>query len=477
MYNSLKEVQHKLYNKNLQLEEVVKFYLGNIYKHNKEINAFLEIFEEEALEKSKIIQKKILEKKAGKLAGLVVGIKDNICYKDHKLSASSKILENFTSLFSATVVERMLKEDAIIIGRLNCDEFAMGSSNENSAFGNVKNPLDKTRVTGGSSGGSVAAVSADMCMIALGSDTGGSVRQPSSFCNLFGLKTTYGRVSRHGLIAYASSFDQISPMTKNIEDAALVLEVISGKDNFDATASSELVPNYYDEVKNFDFSKKKLKIAYLKETIEHKGLDKEIKNKILNIIKDLKNLGHNLKDIEFPYLDYLVPTYYVLTTAEASSNLARYDGIHYAYRSSKKSKNLKDNIIKTRSEAFGKEVKRRIMTGTFVLSAGYYDAYYSKAQKVRRLIFDKTMDIFKDYDFIILPTTATTAFKFGEKGENPVSMYLEDLFTVHANLAGIPAISVPVGKHSNGMPFGIQIYAPHFHESKMMAFANYLNNL
>ena len=434
---------------------------------NHRLNAFLEVFESSALAQALIVDEKIKSGTEGKLAGVIVGLKDNICYKGHKVSASSKILEGFESLYSATVVERLIAEDAIIIGRLNCDEFAMGSSNENSAYGNVLNPLNNSCVPGGSSGGAAAAVAAGLCHASLGSDTGGSIRQPASFTGTVGLKPTYGRVSRYGLIAYASSFDQIGPITKTVQDAALVLEVISGKDKHDNTCSSEKVESYSSQINEI----KKYKIAYIKECVEAEGIDSEVKQIILNQIETLKSLGHSVEAISFPYLDYLVPTYYVLTTAEASSNLSRFSGIHYGHRTQITS-DLENTYKKSRSEGFGKEVKRRIMLGTFVLSSGYYDAYYSKGQKVRRIIHEKTKDIFKTFDFILTPSTPGTAFEFGKNSADPIKMYLEDIFTVQANIAGIPAISVPCGNHSNGLPVGLQLMCNYFEESKLLNLAS-----
>jgi len=434
---------------------------------NHRLNAFLEVFESSALAQALVIDEKIKAGTEGKLAGVIVGLKDNICYKGHKVSASSKILEGFESLYSATVVERLIAEDAIIIGRLNCDEFAMGSSNENSAFGNVLNPLNNSCVPGGSSGGASAAVAAGLCHVSLGSDTGGSIRQPASFTGTVGLKPTYGRVSRYGLIAYASSFDQIGPITKTVQDAALILEVISGKDKHDNTCSSEKVESYSSQINET----KKYKIAYIKECVEAEGIDSEVKQIILNQIETLKSLGHSVEAISFPYLDYLVPTYYVLTTAEASSNLSRFSGIHYGHRTQITS-DLENTYKKSRSEGFGKEVKRRIMLGTFVLSSGYYDAYYSKGQKVRRIIHEKTKDIFKTFDFILTPSTPGTAFEFGKNSADPIKMYLEDIFTVQANIAGIPAISVPCGNHSNGLPVGLQLMCNYFEESKLLNLAS-----
>ncbi len=346
----------------------------------------------------------------------------------------------------------------------------MGSSNENSAFGKTINPLDTQRVPGGSSGGSAAAVAANMCLAALGTDTGGSIRQPASFCGVVGYKPTYGRVSRYGAIAYASSFDQIGPLAKNINDVALIMEVIAGKDEYDSTASSKSVPTFSKEINN---KPAKFRIAYISECLESEGLDPEIKARIHAIISKLTAQGHVVEPVGFPYLDYLVPTYYVLTTAEASSNLARYSGINYGYRS-QKTTDLESIYKKSRSEGFGTEVKRRIMLGTFVLSSGYYDAYYSKGQKVRRLIQNKTNEILGNYDFILLPTTPGTAFGFGQKSADPIAMYLEDIFTVQANITGLPAISLPMGQHSNSLPFGIQVIGRNFADAELMNFSNYL---
>tara|TARA_B100001109_G_scaffold253443_1_gene251212 strand:+ start:293 stop:1585 length:1293 start_codon:yes stop_codon:yes gene_type:complete len=429
------------------------------------------VFERSALDASKKVDEKIKKGTQGKLAGMVVAIKDNICYKNHKISASSKILTGFESLYSATVIEKLLKADAIIIGRLNCDEFAMGSANENSIYGPVLNPHNNNKVAGGSSGGSAAAVAAGLCLVALGSDTGGSIRQPASFCGVVGLKPTYSRVSRHGLIAYASSFDQIGPLTNNIDDAGLVLEVIAGKDDFDATVSNNPIGKY-NKHKYKDSPKK---IAYIEETLSHALLDKEVKSLFLKKIDKLKQEGHVISSISFPYLDYLVPTYYVLTTAEASSNLSRYDGVRYGYRA-ESSSDLQEMYFKTRTEGFGDEVKRRIMLGTFVLSAGYNDEYFTKAQKIRRLIYDKTKQIFNDFDFLVSPTSPHTAFDIGVEYTDPIKMYLEDIFTVQANLSGNPAVSVPIGIDSKKLPVGMHIMSSHFNEYNLLYFSKKLSN-
>jgi len=464
-YSNLLNIQRDVLSGKIRLKELVLFYLDTIQK-NGHLNAFLEVFDEEALLRAEEVDEKMKAGKAGKLAGMVIAIKDNICFKNHHVSASSKILEGFTSIYSSTVVERLLAEDAIIIGRCNCDEFAMGASNETSPYGPVLNAVDNTRVSGGSSGGAAVAVQSNMCLASIGSDTGGSIRQPAAFCGLYGLKPTYGRVSRWGLLAYASSFDQIGPITKSIDDMQIIMEVISGKDDFDATVSDKVVPCY---TKDF-IAEKKYRIAYIKECIEHEGIDEEIKKVTFDKIELLRKEGHIVEEISFPYLDFLVPVYYVLTTAEASSNLSRFSGLSYGYRS-KNISDLETTFKRSRSEGFGAEVKRRIMLGTYVLSAGFFDAYYTKGQQVRRLVQEKTNEILSSYDFILSPTTPTPAFKLGEKVSNPVAMYLADIFTVHANISGNPAISIPVGNHSNGMPMGLQLMSANFSEGELLQFA------
>lgn len=381
------------------------------------------------------------------------------------------MLEGFTSLFSATAVERLLAEDVIIIGRTNCDEFAMGSTNENSCYGATKNAADPTKVPGGSSGGAAVAVQADTCLAALGSDTGGSVRQPAAFCGVIGFKPTYGRISRYGLLAYGSSFDQIGVFAHSIEDAALLLEIMAGADDFDSTASLQ-VESYSQQL----YFNKKVRIAYFKSALENESLDVEIKQTAFSLIQTLQKEGHTVEAVDFNYLDYIIPAYYVLTTAEASSNLARYDGIRFGYRSPNAT-NLDSTYKKSRTEGFGTEVKRRIMLGTFVLSAGYYDAYYTKAQQVRRLIADKTKEILQDFDFILMPAAPTTAWNLGEKIDNPVAMYLADIFTVQANMTGMPAVSLPIHTHSNGLPIGLQLMADQWKESELLAFSGYVLGL
>lgn len=423
------------------------------------------MFEADAIARAEMLDKQISEGKTpGKLHGVVVGLKDVINYKGHQLSAASKILENYTAIYNATVVDKLLEAGAVIIGRQNCDEFAMGSSNENSAFGNVLNAADNTRVPGGSSGGSAVAVQAGLCMLSLGSDTGGSVRQPADFCGVVGLKPSYGRVSRYGLIAYASSFDQIGIFSKTVQDAALALEVIAGKDEYDSTVSSAPVEQY-SQLLHQD---KKYRIAYIRQALEHPSLNEEIRNAILRFIEQLKSDGHTVEAIDFEYLDAIVPTYYVLTTAEASTNLSRYDGVRYGYQSKQKADDLTNFYKNNRTEGFGREVKRRIMLGTFVLSALYYDSYFTKAQQVRRIVSDRSKEIFDNYDALISPNSPVTAFKFGEKSHDATEMYLADIYTVFANLAGIPGISLPLFRSLFGTPFGIQVMADKMKESDLL---------
>ena len=453
--------------------EAVRHYLSAIEK-SKHLNAFVHVFAEEALQKaSSLDEKRGSGKTTGKLHGVVIAIKDVICYNDHPLSAASKILKNFISIYTATAVERLLQEEAIIIGVCNCDEFAMGSTNENSVYGKVLNAADESRVPGGSSGGSAVAVQAGLCMASLGSDTGGSVRQPADFCGIVGLKPTYGRISRYGLIAYASSFDQIGIFANTIEDVSRLLEVMAGADEYDSTVSQKPVEIYSTSLKE----NKRFRFAYFKETLVHPSLDKEIADGINSLIGKIEEQGHEVKALNFEYLDYIVPAYYILTTAEASANLSRYDGVRYGYRSSAPSGDLTEFYKHNRSEGFGKEVKRRIMLGTFVLSTGYYDAYFTKAQKVRRKLVERTEQVFGEYDFILMPTSPSVAFKIGEKANDPIAMYLADIYTVFANLAGIPGISLPIFKHSNGMPFGIQLMAKQFNELSLLQASEQLMQL
>lgn len=398
---------------------------------------------------------------------MVISIKDVIAFKGHPLQAASDILSGYQSSFNATAVDRLLDAGAIIIGSNNCDEFAMGSSNENSAYGPVLNARDNTRVPGGSSGGSAVAVQAGLCMASLGSDTGGSVRQPADFCGIVGLKPTYGRVSRYGLIAYGSSFDQIGIFSQNTEDAAAILSVIAGADEFDATAST----NKLSSPLNLKLKgEKKPVIGYFKQMLDHPSLDQEIKNSIYSQIEKLKKDNYVVKEIQFDLIDYIVPAYYVLTTAEASSNLSRYDGIRYGHQT-KNAKDLDSFYAQNRTEGFGKEVQRRILLGTFVLSTGYYDAYFTKAQQVRRILLEQTRQLFEEVDLLISPVSPETAFKIGEKTSDPLQMYLADIYTVFANLTGIPGISIPLFEHTNGLPFSLQIMANYFQEELLLSLS------
>jgi aspartyl-tRNA(Asn)/glutamyl-tRNA(Gln) amidotransferase subunit A len=470
-FSSLTEIQTLIAQQKLTITELLDYYFKQIEDH-KHLNAFNEVFFYSAKAQAEIVQRKLENKTAGKLAGMIIGIKDNICYQDHQVTASSKMLDGFVAPYSATVVQRLLAEDAVIIGRLNCDEFAMGGSNETSFFGPVKNAVDPERVSGGSSGGSAVAVQADLCLAALGTDTGGSVRQPAAFCGVIGFKPTYGRVSRYGVIAYASSFDQVGTITSSVYDAALLMEVLAGGDGQDSTVSEKAVPVYTETLAQ----KLKYKIAVLKETLESEALDPEIKASMLLAIEKFKAQGHEVEEVSFDLLEYLVPAYYVLTAAEASSNLSRYDGVHYGYRNPD-AKNLNSLYKSSRAEGFGTEVKRRILLGTFILSAGYYDAYYQKAQKVRRLIRDKMEELLATHDVILLPVTPTPAFKIGENIKDPLVMYMEDIFTVLASLTGVPAIAIPLGNNSEGLPLSLQLIAKHFGEETLLSLSNsFLNS-
>jgi aspartyl-tRNA(Asn)/glutamyl-tRNA(Gln) amidotransferase subunit A len=470
-FSSLTEIQALIAQKKISLTELLDYYFKQIEDH-KHLNAFNEVFFYSARAQAEAVQRKLDNNTAGKLAGMVIGIKDNICYQDHQVTASSRMLEGFVAPYSSTVVERLLDQDAIIIGRLNCDEFAMGGSNETSFYGPVKNAVDSELVSGGSSGGSAVAVQADLCLAALGTDTGGSVRQPAAFCGVIGFKPTYGRISRYGVIAYASSFDQVGTITSSIHDAALLMEVLAGGDGQDSTVSEKAVPAYS---KMLDQPGKQ-RIAVLKQTMESDALDPEIKASILKAIESLKLQGHEVEEVSFDLLDYLVPAYYVLTAAEASSNLSRYDGVHYGYRSPD-AKNLNSLYKLSRAEGFGTEVKRRILLGTFILSAGYYDAYYQKAQRVRRLIRNKIEELLADHDVILLPVTPTPAFKIGENIKDPLVMYMEDIFTVLASLTGVPAIAIPLGNNAAGLPLSLQLIAKHFREDTLLALSNnFLNS-
>jgi aspartyl-tRNA(Asn)/glutamyl-tRNA(Gln) amidotransferase subunit A len=467
-YKNYKDKLEKIKKGELSLKENVTYFLNEI-ETNKHLNAFNFIFPDEAIEQAVKVEEKIKSSRQGKLAGLVLAVKDVLSIKGKPLTCSSKILKDFTAIYTATAVQKLIDEDVIIIGKTNCDEFAMGSSNENSAFGSVLNPVDNSRVPGGSSGGSAAAVAAGLCDAALGSDTGGSIRQPASFCGIYGLKPTYSRVSRYGLTAYASSFDTIGAFARNAKDIAAVLEVMAGWDVNDSTSSKNTVP---DLSGNLSLNNKKLKLGFAREYFGE-GLSPEVKSAIETVMEKLKKNGFEIEEISLPHSEYTIATYYILTTAEASSNLARYDGARYGYRSENCS-SLLEMYKSSRSEAFGSEVKRRIMLGTYVLSAGYYDAYYRKAQKVRRFIKNDFDEAFKKVDIILTPTSPSPAFKLGEKTSDPLEMYLMDIYTTSANLAGIPGISVPVTKSSGGLPIGLQLLANQFNEPNLLKMSYYI---
>ncbi|MBC3787073.1 Asp-tRNA(Asn)/Glu-tRNA(Gln) amidotransferase subunit GatA [Spirosoma utsteinense] len=474
VYRTFSAVQSALASGTISCRQLVADYLTRIeeYQH---LNVFTDVYADESLTRADAIDQKLMAGKAGRLAGMVIGIKDVLNYAGHGVRAGSLILDQFTAQFTATAVQRLLDEDAIIIGRQNCDEFAMGSSNENSAFGPVRNAADTSRVPGGSSGGSAVAVQAGLCLASIGSDTGGSVRQPAAFCGVVGLKPTYGRISRWGLIAYASSFDCIGPIANTVDDAALLLEVMAGPDEFDSTVSSRPV-DAYSKAQLPDqaaVESRPLRIAYLSAGVESTGVDDSIREATQGRIDELRAMGHTVESIDLALLKYLLPTYYILTTAEASSNLSRFDGVRYGYRHTP-SGDLLALYKKSRTEGFGAEVRRRILLGTFVLSASYYDAYYTKAQQVRRLIRQETERIFGQFDFLLSPTTPTTAFKLGEKKDDPLQMYLADIFTVLANVVGYPAISIPNGTDVDGLPIGLQLMAPPFEEGALVAMAKRL---
>lgn len=507
-FSDFSQIRTSLGNGELSVSDIVENYIQNIEQRNDEINAVVSLDKGAALQRAGEVQDRIDRGTAGRLAGMVVGIKDLICEKDKQATCASNILNNFESVYDATVVEKLRNEDAILLGRLNMDEFAMGSSTENTIYGPARNPVNSSKVTGGSSGGSAAAVAADFCTTSLGTDTGGSIRQPASYCGVVGLKPTYGRVSRHGLIAYASSFDCIGPLTHTVKDAALMLETLAGFDEYDNTSSSRAVPDYQRFVDKPDAN---IRIGVPEEYFGE-GLDDEIRNGIQDRLAQLEESGAELVPIHLPHMKFGIATYYILATAEASSNLARYDGIRYGHRADigeveadlkKEEEALKEQIKladgeakiklgaqldnidsplirlykKSRTEGFGSEVKRRIMLGTYVLSAGYYDAYYAKAQKVRRLIKQDFTRAFENVDVIVSPTAPTTAFDVGANIDNPLQMYLNDIYTISANLAGICGISIPAGMHSNGLPYGMQFMAGTFEEGKLFNAARLAEQL
>lgn len=504
---NLLSIQDELNSGSLTLPDLVDQYIDTIEEKNGTVNAIVSFDADDARKQAANIQKKIDAGSAGQLAGSVVAVKDLICEKGKNVTCSSNILRNFESVYDATVIKKLAAEDALFIGRANMDEFAMGSSTENTIHGAATNPHNAEYVPGGSSGGSAASVAAGMCNLSLGSDTGGSIRQPASYCGVVGLKPTYGRVSRYGLTAFASSFDCIGPFANSVEDAAVLLEFLSGNDPMDQSSSDRPVEKYREAVQ----SSEKLKIGVPDEYFGD-GLDDEIQNGIEDQLKELESDGHELVSINLPHTDYAIATYYVLATAEASSNLARYDGIRFGHRANfedveeelkkeqialekrlevatgEEHEQLLEKIAKadsplirlyknSRTEGFGKEVKRRILLGTYVLSSGYYDAYFAKAQKVRRLIKEDFNRAFSDVDVIVSPTAPTTAFKLGENQDDPVQMYLNDIYTISANLSGICGISVPAGTHSNGLPYGIQFMGNSFKERNILRAGRAIENL
>ncbi len=465
--SSYEDLRSRLLSKKITCEEVVRFYLERIDRYQDD-NIYISVFHDQAMERARSLDRKLSAgESVGRLFGLPMAIKDNISMKGGRLTCASKILGNYESVYDATAVLRLEAQDAIFLGKTNMDEFAMGSSNENSAFGNVPNPFDKNRVPGGSSGGSAAAVANGLAMVSLGSDTGGSVRQPAGFCNIVGLKPTYGRISRFGLVAFASSFDQIGVLARNCDDAALVLEVMAGKDDHDATSSYHAVADYSSEMASV--SVEGLKIGVPKEYFPE-SLNPDVARIVKGKLHELRDQGAELVDIHLPDSEYAIAAYYILVTAEASSNLARFDGARYGFRS-EHSEDLSSMYVNSRSEGFGKEVKRRIMLGTYVLSAGYYDTYYKKAQQVRRVFQDRYREALEKVDVIAGPTSPFPPFGIGDKTENPLEMYLADVFTVPASIVGMPAVSVPLGFDSLNLPVGMHLICNFFEEGKLLGIA------
>ena len=458
------ELQEKLKNKELTVTEITKAYVDRINEKEKDVEAFVTTLTDEALEKAKEVQAKIESGEiSGDFAGIPIGIKDNMCTKGVKTTCSSKMLENFVAPYDATVVEKLNAENMIDLGKLNMDEFAMGGSTEYSYFKKTKNPWNLNKVPGGSSGGSAAAVAANLVPWALGSDTGGSIRQPASFCGVVGLKPTYGLVSRYGLVAFASSLDQIGPITKDVYDSAMLLNLIAGHDEKDTTSEDIPKKDYTKALKN---DVKGLKIGIPKEFFGE-GINEEVKASLENAIQEYKNMGAEVEEFSLDIAQYSLATYYIIACAEASSNLGRFDGIRYGYRTPE-FKNLKELYKKSRSEGFGDEVKRRIILGTYVLSSGYYDAYYKKAQQVRTLVMNEFNKAFEKYDVILTPTSPTVAFDIGSRSNNPLEMYLADICTVSVNIAGLPGISIPVGVDKEGMPIGMQLIGNRFQEETIL---------
>ena len=460
---SVKELSEKLQSKEISSVEATKAYFDKIDKTDGEINAYVRLTKDVAMKQAEDADKRIAEGNATVLTGVPYGMKDNICTKGSVTSCASKMLENFNPPYDAFVTKKMLGENAVMLGKMNMDEFAMGSTTENSAFKVTKNPRKTDRVPGGSSGGSAAAVAANEAAFTLGSDTGGSIRQPAAFCGVVGLKPTYGTVSRNGLVAFASSLDQIGPLTKNVEDAAIVMNAIAGHDALDSTSVNRTYDDFMSEMKA---GVKGMKAALPKEYFGE-GINPEVKESVLKAAKAFEKMGAEIEEVSIPAMEYALPAYYVISSSEASSNLARFDGVRYGYRASEYEE-MDDLYKNTRSEGFGKEVKRRIMLGSFALSSGYYDAYYKKALQVRTLIINDFNRIFENHDFIISPVAPTVAYKIGEKTADPVEMYLGDIYTVPVNIAGLPAISMPCGKDGEGMPIGMQLIGKAFSETTLI---------
>lgn len=459
------ELGKAIKSKEISVKEAVISVFDAIEKKDKDINAYVSLCKEEALKKAEEIQAKIDDGSlTSPIAGVPVSIKDNICTKGIKTTCSSKILGDFKPPYNATVIERLENAGAIVIGKLNMDEFAMGSTSETSFYGPTKNPWDLNKVPGGSSGGAAAAVAANEAIFSLGSDTGGSIRQPASYCGVTGFKPTYGTVSRYGLIAYASSLDQIGPIAKDVKDCAMVMDIISGKDKFDGTS---LENDFGSLLDSLDGNVKGMKIGLPKECFENEGLDTSVKESVLNVAKKLEELGATVEEISLPFIDYVIPAYYIIASAEASSNLSRFDGVKYGFRA-ENFDGINDLYASTRSEGFGSEVKKRILLGTFVLSSGYYDAYYQKALKVKSIIKKHFDDVFEKYDLIICPTAPTTAPEIGKSLSDPLKMYLSDIFTVSVNIAGLPGLSVPCGFDKDNMPIGAQIIGQRLSEKKVL---------
>ncbi len=465
-------IQSALRNQEYSLSTLVAQYLERI-ESTQSLNIYIDVYDTEIKEQAKIIDEKLAANHPlGRCFGMVISVKDVICQKEKKVTAASGILQNFESLYTATALQRLIDEDALVIGKVNCDQFGMGSSNENSVYGPTRNADNDQYTPGGSSGASAVSVQAGTCLLALGSDTGGSVRQPAGFTGLFGLKPTYGRISRYGLIAYGSSFDQIGLLGKNMAELALALNVMAGMDPMDPTSVDHQVPDYSQALST---SSKPLKIAFFKEAINHEGLDPQIKTAHENLIQKLESQGHTCSPVGFDLLDYIVPTYYTLTTAEASTNLSRYDGLRYGHQE-KGQKDLTELVTANRTAGFSMEVKRRIMLGSFVLSTGYYEAYYGKAQKIRRMLKDRVEEIFGEYDLILMPISPMPAWEIGQKRSSPTEMYLADIYTVLANLVGNPALALPLSTHKNGLKFGFQVLSKGFSEEKLLNFAQYYNS-